>query len=628
MYEEFYGLRETPFSVQPDPRFAFPTQEHKIAVAKMRYAADGKRGLAVLTGSVGTGKCLGKGTPVLMFDGRIKAVEDIQVGDQLMGPDSTPRTVQSLAWGLDALYRIVPVKGAPYIVNEPHILSLKQTGGGSRTYGQVVNISVHDYLDQNETFKQNIKGYRVGVDFAEKPTALEPYYLGVWLGDGASNSPRIHTTDVPVVDYLEEFAGRVGVMMRRVIIKGDKCPAYDLTTGRDPQAFAGFPYGWGRNPVLAALREYGLLGNKHIPHVYKANNRQTRLELLAGLIDTDGHLTCNTYELVFKSELLAEDVVFLARSLGFAAYRSPCTKTCLNNGVSGTYHRINISGGIAEIPVRIPRKKATPRRQAKNVLMTGIRVEEAGIGEYYGFELDGDRLFLLGDFTVTHNTTIANQLQATWDEDPTKTVAFIPAAAVRTPGQFLRLMLEGFGIPAKRTENENRRVFERFLLDEYNAGRHPVLLLDEGQNLASRVFDALSDLTNFQTSQTKLITVVMLAQDNLPKRLERHDAFRSRIAVVGHLDPLTLDEMRDMIAFRIKTSGGGPIEEYFEEAALVDCHAITKGLPRDICVLCDALFVNGYVRDQRVMTSALVQRTLSEMGREKKWPVQIKNGQK
>ena len=221
-------------------------------------------------------------------------------------------------------------------------------------------------------------------------------------------------------------------------------------------------------------------------------------------------------------------------------------------------------------------------------------------------------------------TTIANSLQMTWDSDPTKTVAFLPGAPVRTPGQFLRLMLESFGITALRTEAQNRGELERFLLDEYQANRHPVLLLDEGQNVASRVIDAISDLTNFQTSQTKLITVVMLAQDNLPKKLERHDAFRSRIAVVGRLDPLSPEEMRDMIAFRIATAGGGLIETYFEDGALADAHAITKGIPRDICVLCDALFVNGYVRDQRLMTSALVQRTLSEMSREKKWPVQIK----
>jgi len=225
-------------------------------------------------------------------------------------------------------------------------------------------------------------------------------------------------------------------------------------------------------------------------------------------------------------------------------------------------------------------------------------------------------------------TTIANGLQMTWDDDPTKTVAFLPGAPVRTPGQFLRLILEAFGTPALRTESQNRQALEQFLLDEYGAGRHPVLLLDEGQNVTSRVIDAISDLTNFQTSQTKLITVVMLAQDNLPKKLERHDAFRSRIAVVGRLDPLNLDEMTDMIAYRITTAGGGAIETYFEAQALADVHAITRGVPRDVCVLCDALFVNGYVRDQRLMTPALVARTLNEMSREKKWPVQLKNATK
>jgi general secretion pathway protein A len=242
------------------------------------------------------------------------------------------------------------------------------------------------------------------------------------------------------------------------------------------------------------------------------------------------------------------------------------------------------------------------------------------------YAVDGKRgLAVLTGPIGIGKTTVANSLQLTWDTDPKKTVAFLPGSPVRTPGQFLRLVLESFGIPAMRTEAMNRGALERFLLDEYQADRHPVLLLDEGQNVASRVIDAISELTNFQTSQTKLITVVMLAQDNLPKKLERHDAFRSRIAVVGRLDPLSLEEMSDMIAFRIATAGGGPLNTYFEDESLAAVHAITKGIPRDVCVLCDSLFVNGYVRDQRLMTPALVQRTLSEMSREKKWPVQIKN---
>ena len=172
-------------------------------------------------------------------------------------------------------------------------------------------------------------------------------------------------------------------------------------------------------------------------------------------------------------------------------------------------------------------------------------------------------------------TTIANQLQITWDSDVSKTVAFLPSATVRTAAAFLRLVLESYGKETARTEGDNRRLLERFLLDQYEAGKHPILLLDEGQNVSSLNINTISDLTNFQTAQTKLITVVMLAQDNLPKKLERHDAFRSRIAVVGRLDPLNLEEMTGMIAHRIKVAGGGTLESYFIDDAMPAIYSIT-----------------------------------------------------
>jgi hypothetical protein len=61
--------------------------------------------------------------------------------------------------------------------------------------------------------------------------------------------------------------------------------------------------------------------------------------------------------------------------------------------------------GLDEIPIVIPRKKATCRKQIKDSLVTGIQLESLGEGDYYGFEIDGNHRFLLGDFTVTHNTS-------------------------------------------------------------------------------------------------------------------------------------------------------------------------------------------------------------------------------
>ena len=81
------------------------------------------------------------------------------------------------------------------------------------------------------------------------------------------------------------------------------------------------------------------------------------------------------------------------------------------NGVS--YFRAFISGDTSSIPVRLARKKASIRKQKKDALLSGFSVSYLGKGDYYGFTLDGNSLYLLGDFTVTHNTACAMQIIAT-----------------------------------------------------------------------------------------------------------------------------------------------------------------------------------------------------------------------
>jgi len=378
-----------------------------------------KRG--IIKAPAGSGKCLGKGTPVMMFDGSIKPVEQIIEGDRLMGPDSNPRVVRSVSTGREQLFRITPKKGEPFIVNESHILSLKVSGIHPREVilipnstqraknGDVVNICVRDFITSNNQCRLRLKAWRTAVDF--QPVKLHkdmpPYLLGAWLGDGNSNGPGFSSADSQLVTVLSWHALRVGLDLREVKEEG-KCPMYFLTIGKKA----------GRrksNPFLDALRALNLLNNKHIPHAYLTASRHDRLELLAGLLDTDGSMARNGFDFISKNERISDGVCFLARSLGLAAYKKECTKTCVNNGKSGQYFRVSVSGDCSIIPCRIPRKRAAKRMQPKSVLVTGISVESIGEGEYFGFEIDGpDRLFLLGDFTVTHNTIIAAAAAAQW----------------------------------------------------------------------------------------------------------------------------------------------------------------------------------------------------------------------
>ena len=95
----------------------------------------------------------------------------------------------------------------------------------------------------------------------------------------------------------------------------------------------------------------------------------------------------------------------MSRSLGFAAYLTPIKKTIKSTNFTGNYWNISISGSFENLPCLLERKKCLPRKQIKSVLRTGFKKEFIGEGNYYGFTLDGNGRFLLGDFTVTHNTT-------------------------------------------------------------------------------------------------------------------------------------------------------------------------------------------------------------------------------
>ena len=158
-----------------------------------------------------------------------------------------------------------------------------------------------------------------------------------------------------------------------------------------------------------------MINNKHIPDVYKINDSKTRLELLAGIIDTDGSYCSKAkgYDIIQKNEVLAKDILYLGRSLGFTANMTKCEKSCMYKGEmkTGIYYRIHLSGnGLSSIPVKCPRKMALEERVInKDNMVMGITIEPRGWGKYYGFELDKNHKYLLGDFTVTHNTSLVKE---------------------------------------------------------------------------------------------------------------------------------------------------------------------------------------------------------------------------
>lgn len=383
--------------------FARPPDNDPTELLKYRYLCQG--GGLLFNGPTGVGKCLRRGTRILMFDGTVKAVEDVRIGDALMGPDSLPRIVQSTCSGTDELYEVSQKRRGSYVCNSAHVLSLTMTNGmngavSGYSDSEVFDIPLSEYLGKNKTFKHCAKGFAVPIDWPEREVPLPPYFLGLWLGDGTRGHTGITNPEPEVIRYIHGF-GASRRMFRTTQMKNG-CSTVTVTKGKGQ-----------RNPVLNTLRELGVANNKHIPLLYRANSESVRMALLAGLIDSDGHVSNKCAEITSKYQALANDIAFLARSLGFRASISREFKRC-QTGAGNFYWRVLISGDLSRVPSKAARKKASDRRQKKRVLLSGLSIKPIGRGEYAGFELDGDGRFLLEDFTVTHNSSLSVQSAACW----------------------------------------------------------------------------------------------------------------------------------------------------------------------------------------------------------------------
>ena len=295
-------------------------------------------------GPAGTGKCLAFNTPIIMFDGSIKKVQNIQINDLLMGDDSTPRKVLSTTSGKDLMFEIIQEYGNNYIVNSCHILSLKIVSNKplliNNTYynnEDIIDISIKDFMNLSLHTKKFLKGFKTAVEFQNtKTTTINSYILGYWLGN------------------------------------------------------------WNINNIPIYIKK--TFNNNSIPNNYKYNTTKNRNLLLAGLIDSNGLYNKDKHSILLSCDNnnLANDITFLSRSLGY--YTTISTPDYYN------IITITIQGNLNNIPLK---SLVINNKDYNHRLYTNISIKPLNKDNYYGFIIDGNHRFLLGDFTCTHNTTFA-----------------------------------------------------------------------------------------------------------------------------------------------------------------------------------------------------------------------------
>lgn len=411
--------------------------------------------------------CFAKDTPVLMWNGNSKMSQDIKPGDELIGDDGNKRIVQELYSGEDDLYEVKQNNGISYTVNSKHTLALKFTGEKQAAWIEslkgwkiiwfdnienriktrlfkvndktnrdeayliaknyldslpiqdVILLTVEQYLNIDKWSKKNLFGFKTGsgVNYPNIDVTLDPYLLGLWLGDGTHSQPTIASNDKEIVTFMNSWC----CSNDAELVKESK---YLYRIRRKGQSFGketvdGIIYNENQyledksNPFMNQLRLYNLLKNKHIPNDYIMNNRDVRLKLLAGIIDTDGHVPVKNngkrIVIIQTNDVLSKQIMQLARSLGFVVNLTIRERKnvkifdCDAKDYKNQYV-INISGEhINEIPTILPRKKCVGTKSNKDYNRTGISVSRSGRGQYYGWRVDGNNRFILPDFTVVKN---------------------------------------------------------------------------------------------------------------------------------------------------------------------------------------------------------------------------------
>ena len=341
-------------------------------------------------------ECFDPETQILMWDGTSKRAGDIIVGDVLVDDLGNATKVRTTCSGVKNMYDIIPDKDnfMKHRVTDNHILSLK-----IRSHKSIRKISNEDkkythmveFLNRKETKFQR-----------KKFTSLKE------AEDFVNSFEDDDTLDITIENYLKlNNVTKNHLVLFKV--EGIHWTKKDVEID---------PYLLGK--WLGDGTGFALLKNKHIPNEYLTNDRNTRLKVLAGLIDTNGSVNAQGREIRIcqgpENYRVIEDAYTLAMSLGFSCGvkegRSQTSDEKSEENKFSTYKELIITGhNIYEIPTLVPRKKLMPIEnetqllRSKSFMSSKFSLAEVGNGPYVGWQLHDKRgRFCLKDGLITHNT--------------------------------------------------------------------------------------------------------------------------------------------------------------------------------------------------------------------------------
>lgn len=186
---------------------------------------------------------------------------------------------------------------------------------------------------------------------------------------------------------------------------------------------------------------------------------------------------------------------------------------------------------------------------------------------------------------------------------------------VMSPQEMVKAIALEYGLPVNGLDRlEVISVINQFLLQQVEAGKETVLIIDEAQDLTDELLEQIRLLSNLETDNRKLLQIVLMGQPELRDRLNNPSLrqLRQRITVRYHLLPLSRHEVNQYVEHRLHLCGGNGIPS-FTRPALWRVYHYTQGIPRLVNALCDKALMAGFVQQRGSIDFRLINRAIREL---------------
>lgn len=213
-------------------------------------------------------------------------------------------------------------------------------------------------------------------------------------------------------------------------------------------------------------------------------------------------------------------------------------------------------------------------------------------------------------------TSILRQLYEDLRDDKSYTLRLLIAPNVRSSMAFLRAIMDAFAVPTDRAYDRSLKQFEAYLINQFTQDKVPTLFVDEAQNMTRDILKLIHYLLNFETSDVKLLQIVLTGQEELSDKIKRYKELRSRMIPIA-INSMSPVDLQDMLRFRWSVASANNSEAPFTEEAYQEIFAYTKGLPRDAIKLADEILRHMFINQIQTANKDHVIHSAKQLDMEK-----------